>query len=124
MIDQKYDNMFELLLQYYKNWFSVYMAKELIDIDMEVISFEEIIEDYDSSLNKIGKFLEQTPKGVDVRLPNENTENIIYTTNDFRSGNTNDWVSTMETEIGTELGERFYIDLSWVRLFYKRYTNT
>ena len=87
------------------------MAKELIDIDMEVISFEEIIEDYDSSLNKIGKFLEQTPKGVDVRLPNENTENIIYTTNDFRSGNTNDWVSTMETEIGTELGERFYIDL-------------
>ena len=54
--------MFELLLQYYKNWFSVYMAKELIDIDMEVISFEEIIEDYDSSLNKIGKFLEQTPK--------------------------------------------------------------
>lgn len=111
LIDQKYDNMFELLLQYYKNWFSVYMAKELIDIDMEVISFEEIIEDYDSSLNKIGKFLEQTPKGVDVRLPNENTENIIYTTNDFRSGNTNDWVSTMETEIGTELGERFYIDL-------------
>ena len=111
LIDQKYDNMFELLLQYYKNWFSVYMAKELLDIDMEVISFEEIIEDYDFSLNKIGKFLEQTPKGVDIRLPNENTENIIYTTNDFRSGKINDWVLTMEKQFGTELGERFYIDL-------------
>ncbi len=111
LVDQKYDNMFELLLQYYKNWFSVYMAKELLDIDMEVISFEEIIEDYDSSLNKIGKFLEQSPKGVDVRLPNENTENIIYTTNDFRSGKINDWFWTMKNEIGTELGERFYVDL-------------
>ena len=111
LVDQKYDNMFELLLQYYKNWFSVYMAKELIDIDMEVISFEEIINEYDSSVNKIAKFLGQKPKGVDVRLPNENTENIIYTTNDFRSGKINDWVSTMENEFGTELGERFYVDL-------------
>jgi len=111
LIDQKYDNMFELLLQYYKNWFSVYMAKELIDIDMEVISFEEIIEDYDSSLNKIGKFLEQTPTGVDIRLPNENTKNIIYTTNDFRSGKINDWVSTMENEFGMELGKKYYHDL-------------
>ena len=68
--------MFELLLQYYKNWFSVYM-KRTLDIDMEVISFEEMIEDYDSSLNKIGKFLEQTPKGVDVRLPNENVKTLF-----------------------------------------------
>ena len=111
LVDQKYDNMFELLLQYYKNWFSVYMAKELLDIDMEVISFEEIIEDYDSSLNKIGKFLEQTPKGVDVRLPNENTENIIYTTNDFRNGKINDWVLSMKNEHGIKLGERYYVDL-------------
>lgn len=111
LVDQKYDNMFELLLQYYKNWFSVYMAKELLDIDMEVISFEEIIEDYDSSLNKIGKFLEQTPNGVDVRLPNENTKNIIYTTNDFRSGKINDWVSTMENEFGIELDKKYYHDL-------------
>ena len=111
MIDQKYDNMFELLLQYYKNWFSVYMAKELLDIDMEVISFEEIIKDYDFSVSKIGKFLEQTPTGVDVRLPNKNNENIIYTTNDFRNGKINDWLSTMEQQFGTELGERFYHDL-------------
>ena len=111
LIDQKYDNMFELLLQYYKNWFSVYMAKELLDIDMEVISFEEIIEDYDSSLNRIGKFLEQTPKGVDVRLPNANTKNIIYTTNDFRSGKINDWVWNMKKELGTEMSNRYQIDL-------------
>ena len=111
LIDQKYDNMFELLLQYYKNWFSVYMAKELLDIDMEVISFEEIIKDYDFSVSKIGKFLEQTPTGVDVRLPNKNNENIIYTTNDFRNGKINDWLSTMEQQFGTELGERFYHDL-------------
>ena len=111
LVDQKYDNMFELLLHYYKNWFSVYMAKELLDIDMEVISFEEIIKDYDFSVSKIGKFLEQTPTGVDVRLPNKNNENIIYTTNDFRNGKINDWLSTMEQQFGTELGERFYHDL-------------
>jgi hypothetical protein len=87
------------------------MAKELLDIDMEVISFEEIIKDYDFSVSKIGKFLEQTPTGVDVRLPNKNNENIIYTTNDFRNGKINDWLSTMEQQFGTELGERFYHDL-------------
>ena len=111
LIDQNYNDFSELLIEYYKNWFSVYMSKEIIGLDMEIVSFEEIIEDYDSSLNKIGKFLEQTPKGVDVRLPNENTENIIYTTNDFRSGKINDWVSTMENKFGTEMGERYYIQL-------------
>lgn len=111
LVDQEYDNMFELLLQYYKNWFSVYMAKELLDIDMEVISFEEMIEDYDSSLNKIGKFLEQTPKGVDVRLPNKNNESVIYTTNDFRNGKIGDWINTMDYEFGEQLGKKYDIDL-------------
>jgi len=119
LIDQKYDNMSDLLIQYYKNWFSVYMSKEVIGIDMEVISFEEIIQAYDSSVAKIGKFIEQPISNkyfrrnqiVDVRLPNKNTENIIYTTNDFRNGKINDWFSTMENEFGTELGEKYYIDL-------------
>lgn len=111
LIDQNYDNIFELLLQYYKNWFSVYMAKELIDIDMEVISYEEIIKDYDNSLNKIGKFLKQTPAGIDVRLPNKNNENIIYTSNDFRNGKVGDWVDTMDKDFGKYLGEKYQIDL-------------
>ena len=119
LIDQKYDDFSELLIEYYKNWFSVYMSKEIIGLDMEIISFEEIIEEYDSSVNKIGKFLEQPINNkyfrrneiVDVRLPNENTENIIYTTNDFRSGKINDWFWTMENEFGTEIGERYHIQL-------------
>ena len=68
--------MFELLLQYYKNWFSVYMAKELIDIDMEVISFEEIIEDYDSSLNKIGKFSGKISYHMKIHLVIIGTVNV------------------------------------------------
>ena len=119
LIDQSYDNIFELLLQYYKNWFSVWMAKEIMGLDMEIISFEEIIEKYDSSVNKIGKFLEQPITNkyfrrkqiVDVRLPNKNNENIIYTTNDFRNGKIDDWINTMDYEFGAKLGERYHIEL-------------
>lgn len=110
LIDQKYDNISDLLIQYYKNWFSVYMSKEVIGIDIEIVSFEEIMVDYDTTLEKIGLFLEQTPSGIDVRLPNKD-KNIIYTTNDFGSGKTGEWVNTMNVEFGLQLGEKYDIDL-------------
>ena len=66
--------------------------------------------DYDTTLQKIGLFLEQKPSGIDVRLPNKD-KNIIYTTNDFRSGKTGEWVNTMNTEFGKQLGEKYYVDL-------------
>ena len=110
LTDQKYDNISDLLIQYYKNWFSVYMAKELLGLDMEIASFEEIMVDYDTTLEKIGLFLEQTPSGIDVRLPNKD-KNIIYTTNDFRSGKTGEWVSDMNAEFGEKLGKKYDTDL-------------
>ena len=76
LTDQKYDNISDLLIQYYKNWFSVYMAKELLGLDIEIVSFEDVMVDYDTTLEKIGLFLEQTPSGIDVRLPNKD-KNII-----------------------------------------------
>ena len=79
--DKKHDNFLDLLIDYYKNWFSVYMSRELLDLDMEIISFEEIINEYDSSVNKIAKFLGHTiSKPVDVRLPNKANTDIKYTT--------------------------------------------
>ena len=54
LIDQKYDNISDLLIQYYKNWFSVYMSKELLGLDIEIVSFEDIMVDYDTTLEKIG----------------------------------------------------------------------
>ena len=77
---------------------------------IEIVSFEDVMVDYDTTLEKIGLFLEQTPSGIDVRLPNKD-KNIIYTTNDFRSGKTGEWVNTMNTEFGKQLGEKYYVDL-------------
>lgn len=110
LTDQTYDSISDLLIQYYKNWYSVYMSKELLGLDMEVVSFEDIINNYSSTLNKIGNFIEQTPKGIDIRLPNKD-KNIIYTTNDFKSGNTGEWVNNLDTELGRKLGEKYQVDL-------------
>jgi hypothetical protein len=110
LIDQKYDNISDLLIQYYKNWFSVYMSKELLGLDIEIVSFEDIMVDYDTTLEKIGLFLEQTPSGIDVRLPNKD-KNIIYTTNDFRSGKVGNWVDVLGKDFGEKLGKKYYTDL-------------
>jgi len=110
LTDQKYDNISDLLIQYYKNWFSVYMAKELLGLDIEIVSFEDVMVDYDTTLEKIGLFLEQTPSGIDVRLPNKD-KNIIYTTNDFRSGKVGNWVDVLGKDFGEKLGKKYYTDL-------------
>ncbi len=111
-LNKEYDNFSDLLIDYYKNWFSVYMSKELLDLDMEVISFEEIINEYDSSVNKIAKFLGQPiSKPVDVRLPNKNTTGIKYTTLDFRSGQVGTWVDTMDVKLGNEIQKKYMQDL-------------
>ena len=114
LIDQTYPNIFELLLQYYKNWFSVFMGKELLDLDMEIVSFNDIINNYGCTVDKISTFLEQpTEKKVDVRISslNEKKKDIIYTTNDFRKGKVGTWVDTIENQLGTKLGEKYYTDL-------------
>ena len=114
LIDQEYKNISDLLIGYYKNWFSVYMSRELLGLDMEIISYEEIINNYDSSVNKIAGFLEQiihTP--IDVRLENINklNSNIKYSTNDFRSGKTGEWVNTLDLKLGEEIANKYNLDL-------------
>ena len=102
LIDEEYSNLTDLLIQYYTNWFSVYMSKEILGLDIEVISFEEIINNYDSSLLKIGKFLNLKPSNIDVRLPNTNKD-IVYTTNDFRKGIVGDWKSTIKRDLAKSI---------------------
>jgi hypothetical protein len=114
LIDQNYDNMFDLLIQYYKNWFSVYMSKELLDLDMEIISFEEMIDEYDKSVNKIGTFLNISHDKIkDVRLtpPNKKNKDIIYTVNDFGNGKVGNWVDVLGKDFGEKLGKKYYTDL-------------
>jgi hypothetical protein len=88
------------------------MSKELLNLDMEIISFEEIINEYDSSVNKIAKFLGQSiSKPVDVRLPNENNTGIKYTTHDFRSGQVGTWIDTIGVELGNKIASKYHRDL-------------
>lgn len=110
--DKKHDNFLDLLIDYYKNWFSVYMSRELLDLDMEIISFEEIINEYDSSVNKIAKFLGHTiSKPVDVRLPNEANTDIKYTTHDFRIGQVGTWVDTIDAKLGNKIQKKYMQDV-------------
>lgn len=114
LIDQEYSNITDLLIGYYKNWFSVYMSRELLGLDMEIISYEEIINSYDSSVNKIAGFLEQTVHTpIDVRLENINklNSNIKYSTNDFRSGKVGEWVDTLGLKLGEEIIYKYNLDL-------------
>jgi hypothetical protein len=39
---EKHDNLIDILSSQYQNWFSVYFAKELLELDMDVISYEEL----------------------------------------------------------------------------------
>ena len=82
LIDQKYSNFWELLQQHYRNWFSVYFAKELLELDMEIISYEEIIKNYNNSVKKIGSFLDcPVQEIIDVRLSSldDKKEGVVYT---------------------------------------------
>ena len=98
LIDQHYYNFADLLIQYYKNWFSVYMSKEVLELDMEIISFEEIVSNYSNTLTKLDKFLDiESDKDIDVRLPNKNKD-LLYTTNDFYKGKIGEWKNVMEVE--------------------------
>lgn len=110
LIDEEYDNFFELLLRYYKNWFSVYMSKEILDLDIELVYFNEVIHEYESTVNRIGKFLDKpVDKLVDIRF--KKNKDVIYTSNDFRSGKVGEWTKTIQPWLGHELGKRFEVDL-------------
>ena len=106
IIDQQYSSITDLLIQYYTNWFSVYKGKDVLNLDVEIISFEEIVNSYESSLLKIGKFLDTKPTNIDVRLPHTNT-NVINTTKHFRNGLVGDWKHTMDSELGNTISKKY-----------------
>lgn len=111
LIDQYYFNFTDLLIQYYKNWFSVYMSKEVLELDMEIVSFEEIVSNYSNTLTKLDKFLNlKSNKDVDVRLPNKNKD-LLYTTNDFYKGKIGEWKNVMEVEFGENIKRKYDIDI-------------
>lgn len=112
LIDQKYENISDLLIEYYKNWFSVYISKEVIGLDMEIVSFEEVVNQYEDTVSKLSSFLDlPVTKYVDVRLPNSKDKDILYTTNDFRKGIVGDWVNTLDKKLGEEIGKKYEVDL-------------
>jgi hypothetical protein len=112
LIDQSYPDLSSLLTEYYKNWFSVYMSKEVIGLDMEIISFEEIIKRYEDSVEKIANHLElNIDKVVDIRLPESKNKNAVYTTNDFRSGAVGNWIDTIHVDLGKKIKTKYDIDI-------------
>lgn len=111
LIDQNYDSITDLLIGYYKNWFSVYMSKELLGLDMEIISYEEIITNYKQSVDKISSFLEHpTDNLVDIRLPLK-SKDVTLTTNDFRTGKVGEWIYTLGKELGEKIHKKYNIDV-------------
>lgn len=112
LIDQSYPDLSSLLTEYYKNWFSVYMSKEVIGLDMEIISYEEIINRYEDSVEKIAEHLDlNIDKVVDIRLPESKNKNAVYTTNDFRSGSIGNWIDTIHVDLGKKIKTKYDIDI-------------
>lgn len=107
-------NIVDILTTQHKNWFSVYFAKELLDLDIELISYEEIINNYNNSVKKIGNFLNKLTKEIlDVRLKSLKDQkiDIVYTHNEFRSGNVGDWIETFGQKLGDEIISQYNIDI-------------
>jgi len=101
--------VFEILMEYYQNWFGVYMSRQLLDLDMLLLSFEEIIENYEESVAKISHFLGQEVKLLkDVRLNYQKSQSDInYTTRDFRKGIIGDYVNLLKPELIKEMDEKY-----------------
>lgn len=94
LIKYGHGDLFNSLLEYYKNWFSLYFSRELVGVDLNVIAFEDIINSYDKSLNRISDFLElPLLDNLDVRLKSldEVNPNIKYTYNEFNGCNIGNW---------------------------------
>lgn len=99
-------NLFDVICNQHLNWLSLFFGKELINLDLNIITYEEIIIDYNLALNKIGQYLNMNINKInDVRLTSTNNRNvnIKYTDNDFRNGSVGDWVNTMDIEFGEKL---------------------
>jgi len=108
--DGNHNDIVDTLIEQHKNWFSIYFAKEILKLDMEVISYEEIIMNYKKSLNKISRFLEQSPFLIkDVRLKSleDKKNDIIYTCHHFRHGKIGDWQDVFCEEWGEVINEKY-----------------
>lgn len=97
LIDQKYENISDCIIQYYRNWISVLTAKEILDLDMDVVSYEDIIIDYESVVKNISKFINQDVSKIkDVRK--RKNKKLKYTSNNFHKGTIGNWKTTIDAK--------------------------
>jgi hypothetical protein len=112
------NNIVEVLCEQYKNWLSVFFARELMNLDFNVISYEEIINNYTNSITKIENFLEEkfdiiNTKDVRLKSLQDKQNNIIYTDNDFRRGCIGDWIDTFGEKWGNEIKEIYDNEITY-----------
>ena len=102
IIDEKYDNISECLMQYYRNWIAVFTGKELLDLEMEIVSYEDMIIDYHSVVSKIGNFIGKKTKTIqDVR--HIKNKKLKYSSNDFYKGTIGDWKTTIDAQTAQKM---------------------
>ena len=100
------DNLFDVISNNHRNWLSVYFSRELLNLDFEIVSYEEIITNYDNTVKKIGLFLEMDVINIkDIRLKkiDDKKKCYVYTDNDFRKGSIGDWKETFGFEWGNTI---------------------
>lgn len=114
--------LFEIIKEYYRNWFSVCFAKELLGLDIEIISFEKVITDYENVVTRLSEFLEtDVPHEIkDVRLTSLDDEkpDIEYSHHDFRAGRIGDWKQTFGEEWGEKLNKEYQDDINYHMIAY------
>lgn len=112
-----YSELSDVIIEQHKNWFSVYFAKELLGLDIKLLSYEDIIQHYSNVINELSAFFDV--KSVvpykDVRLHRikDEKEEIIYTHNDFRRGKIGDWKYDMNINVANSIHERYNNEVSY-----------
>ena len=102
---REFENISECLLDYYRNWIAVVRARRLLDIDIEVVSFEDIITKYSSVIKRLEIFLDHHLSEDDIiydlrRRPNQGLDSSIkYTTRDFHKGTIGDYQNYIPEDI-------------------------
>jgi hypothetical protein len=117
LINESYENISECLMQYYRNWIGVFTAKELLDLDMEIVSYEDIIIDYNSVVGKLNKFLNQKIKTIkDVR--HIKNKKLKYSSNDFYKGTIGDWKTTIDAQTAQKMFTEHTNNMNNIDCFY------
>lgn len=101
----------KILTNQHKNWLSLYFSKELLGLDFHIITYEEVLMNYNESVDKVSKALKidlpSKIKDVRIKSQDDKKSDIIYTDNDFRKGGIGDWKETFGLEWGKKVKEAY-----------------